>query len=367
MPTETTDVKDRASSSEAKQDVKATFDSTANTMIEALSKGSSPEEQEAAKSDVLEKNTTEESSAVEEADATVDKEDTKEQEETTKEEEKTAEETEEEPSAEAKADDESTEAKHEDSIPYTRFKEVNDKATRYEGLAKDQESLITYCQQNQIPAEQFRGTLEVLALSKTNPTEAIKRLETFLDELKVSAGTGIPADLAKEVTDAREELEAGTISQGRFNVIETRMKELAKARIQHTNLEQQNRFAQLQQQQAEGQQLTGALASWADAKRKLDPGFKPSADPAKPGKFEDFLAKNVYLWTLSPPKTPQAAVELAEKALAEVNAMVARYKPTPKVKKAPLSTGHSRSTESELPKSMDDVLNRVAKKHGYSV
>lgn len=367
MPSENNDVKLGATSSVAKQDVKATFDSTADAMIEALSKGSSPEEEKQEESVVLEKNTTEKeekSSAVEEADATDDKEDKTEQEETEKEDK--TEEGEEETIDEVKEDKE-LEAKHEDSIPYSRFKEVNDKASRYEGLARDQENIINYCQQNGIPAEDFRGNLEILALARSNPSEAIKRTEAFLEQLKVATGNGLPADLAKEVTDAEAEFKDGNISEARLGVIKNRMKELAKARVQHTNLEQQNRFTQLQQQQAEGQQLTGALAAWADAKRKLDPGFKPSADPTKPGKFEDFLAKNIYLWTLNPPKNAQQAIELADKALTEVNSMIARYKPTPKAKKAPLSTGHSRSTESELPKSMDDVVNHVAKKHGYSV
>lgn len=366
MLEKTTDVKLDEASSTASPDVnKPTFDSTANAMIEVLSKGSSPEEQEE-KSDVLEKNTTEEEKPADESAKAEPDEEVKKEQEETKEEEKT-EETEEEPSAEAKADDESTEAKHEDSIPYTRFKEVNDKATRYEGLAKDQENLITYCQQNNIPPEQFRGTLEILGLASTNPTEAIRRTEEFLEQLKVLAGTGLPADLQKEVNEAKAEFESGTISKERLATIETRMKELAKARVQHTVGEQQNRFAQLQQQQAQQNELLGALSAWSAAKLKLDPSFRPSKDVAKPGKFEDFIAKNNYLWTLNPPKNPTEAVALADKALAEVNAMIARYRPAPKAKKAPLSVGHSRSTESEQPKSMDDVLKSVGRKHGYSI
>lgn len=367
MPSETTDVNKEATSSVATTDVKQTFDQAANALIEGLTKDSSPEP-EAKDSDVLKKNTTEkEEPTTESAEAEPDKEVKKEPEDTDKEKAETTKE--EEPSDEAKVDEtkESPEAKHEDAIPYARFKEVNDKASRFEGLAKDHESLITYCQQNNIPPDQFRGTLETLALASTNPLEAIKRTEAFLEQLKVSAGTGLPSDLQKEVNEAKEEFESGNISKERLATIESRMKELAKARHQHTSAEQQNRFAQMQQQQAQQQEFLGALSAWAGTKVKLDPSFKPTNDPKKPGKFEDFMMKNQELWIAKPPQTISEAVSYADQALDYVNKMIQRYQPAPKVKKAPLSSVHSRSTESEQPKTMDDVVNRVAKKHGYSV
>lgn len=366
MPIENTDVKQESSSSEAKQDVKPTFDSTANAMIEALSKGSSPEEEKTEESVVLEKNTTEkEEPKIESTEVEPDDKVKKEQEETEKEEK--SEEVEEESDSKAK-EEQSSDAKHEETIPYTRFKEVNERAQRYETLAKDQEQLITFCQQNNIPPDQFRGTLEILSLANTNPLEAIKRTESFLEQLKVSAGTGLPADLAKEVNDAKKEFEDGNMSKERLAIVESRMKELAKARVQHSNLERQNQQSLLQQQQSQQQELIGGLSAWAQAKSKLDPAFKPKGKPTdKDGKFEWFIRFQDSNWARSTPRNAAEAVALADKSLAEVDEMLYQNRPVPKAKKAPLSTGHSRSTESEQPRSMDDVVNRVAKKHGYSV
>lgn len=324
-----TEVSSTSTTAEQTNDVKETYEQAAERLVNEATEADSSTETEA--SPALNQSKTEEEAATEEVKET---------------------ETETSTETETKAD-ETTETKTEEAVPYPRFKEVNDKVASLEPMAKAQQDLANFCQKSGITPEVFRETMEVLALEQNNPGEAIKRLESKLETLRVANGSGLPADLRKEV-------EEGTLS-------EARAKELAKLRLSSKSLESQQRQTAAQQEQQQQQFLVAQLERWATDKAKLDPSFKPKAQPADPdGRFEDFLDKFARFNMEARPSSLQDYIANAEKAfdmLVKRTTTAAR----PVAKKALSSNGASRRSTEVEPKTPDDVMKLVAQKHGYTV
>lgn len=369
METETIDVKPLDASSAAKTDVKKeTFDSFAAKAVDAVLAGASSDEgkekadqsgsksepdkeKEIASTDEKQEASTDSSDDNSDENEQKNEDEDKSEEEQTNEDEKN-EQTEEE-KVDTKTDDKSADGKTEKTIPYERFKQVNEKAQAYEQGAKYWDQHVNYCQQNQITPDQHRDGLQMLALINTNPEQALARLESLVTDLKVQTGRGLPKDL-------QDEVEAGTLS-------DVRAKELAQARLNRTKHESQTRQSALQQQQSEQQALLGALQVWSNNKSKLIPEFKPKTEGGKDGLFEDFIEKQSYLWTVETPRNITDAIALADKALAQVQERAKRYAPKPVVKKAPPTSGRSRHTENDKPASTDDILKKIGRKHGYAM
>lgn len=325
---ENLDVKQEDSAPSAEQtDVKQdSFDEAAAAAIESLTQDSSSDE-------VVEK-------ATDESGSNIDPDKGKEGEEGSEEKEATSEE------GEKKEDEEG----HEKAVPYERFAEVNERLKEAEGHANIYRSWESYLKQNQISPEQFRRVLEVQSLINTNPAEAIKEVRKVLAELESVAGDNLPDDLRKDV-------EEGHIS-------ETRAKEMWELRKKAKKLEMQGQQTTHQVQQSFQQQVTSTFTNWVDAKRKTDPDFAPKKGSNQPdGKFEDFLAKFTYEAQRSKIESLQDLLQVADKAYEHVNTLSRRYAP-PAKKKTVLTSNGASTKPKTAPKTMDDVAEQFAQKHG---
>jgi len=360
MPKTTTDVKPGADSStaqatEQKTDVAPTFESTAQAIMDDIgTKESSTEQAEAAEGAVLNQNETEE--------AAKDQQSKDEgQEEETKDEAQEGDVQE----GQKKEDDKA----HEEAVPYERFKEVNEKVKAYETIAQEHQQLVQYCEQAGISPEQFQRGLELLRLENSDPKAALEHLEARVQELRIASGEGLPSYLQEELNSARAERDEGAISPQRFTLIENRLKETARLRAENKSRQSRSQVEAQQREQQANQQLMSALSSWSQAKQRLDPSFKPKAKPTDPdGKFEDFLSKNTYLWVTQPPKSLQEALALADKAYEQTMGMFKRLTPPQKSHKVMTSTGvSSRINGDDGPKTSDDVMKAIGRKHGYNL
>jgi hypothetical protein len=396
MEIKTPDVKPNSSTSSAETQsetqvktddvkIKATFDSVADGLIEAaLSQESDTsaedkDKEEAASGEVLKKNGTEEAAEeVEKEETSTEEDDKSTDDDDKKDDEQTDEESEDEEADDDDKGDEktSTETKdkaktngHEKAVPYQRFKEVNDKATTYEPLAKAQQSVVDYCQKNRISSEQYQDALATMAMLNTDPKAGLAKLKELVSQFEIGLGESLPTDLQSELTEAKAEVEAGTLSQARYATMEKRAKELAKTRVQGQSAA--HRQQQLAQETVQKQQneMLSALAVWSANKQKTNPGFKPKAKDSDPdGMFEDFLAKNIYYWQQTPGSTIAEAIQLADKAFDATVGLAKRYGEKPKARKVISSVNaSSRKQLNGEPKSMDDVAVAVGRKHGYSM
>jgi len=370
----TTQTSETQTTAKADDVKKPTFDSIADGLIEDALKQESDTsaedetEEKDDSSDVLKKNGTDESEEEvekeEESTETSDDDDDEEQEKVG--EEADEDEEEDDKSATTKTTDD---GKHEKAIPYQRFKEVNDKVVALEPLAKAQQNVVEYCQKNQISPEQFQDALATLATLNTNPKEGLAKLKALVSQFEVGLGESLPKDLQDELTEAKAEVEAGTLSQARYDVMEKRAKELAKVRIQGQQLTSRQQQAAQEHAQQQQNELLSALNSWSAQKQKSTPGFKAKSKESDPdGMFEDFLAKNAFYWQQNPPQSVAQAIAIADKAFEYTMGLAKRYGEKPKAKKVITST--TTSTRKQLngePKTMDEVVKAVGRKHGYSM
>jgi len=228
-------------------------------------------------------------------------------------------------------------------IPYERFKEVNDKVSEYEAKVKEYEplaqahqSIVNFCQENNISNEDFQQMLEIGRLIQVDPAAARKAIEPIWSALNGLTGETLPADLAQEVED-------GTLTQARA-------KEIAKLRGTHqfSNLQSQNTQKRLQQDQQRQfvNSVQSAVKTWSDTKVLADPDFKPKPGPNAPdGKYEVYVDKFSVLLANNPPKTVADAIKHAEAAYSAVNKMFTSLRPAKQVSKN-LSSTKSTSSKS---------------------
>ena len=228
-------------------------------------------------------------------------------------------------------------------IPYERFKEVNDKVSEYEAKVKEYEplaqahqSIVNFCQENNISNEDFQQMLEIGRLIQVDPAAARKAIEPIWTALNGLTGETLPADLAQEVED-------GTLTQARA-------KEIAKLRGTHqfSNLQSQNTQKRLQQDQQRQfvNSVQSAVKTWSDTKVLADPDFKPKPGPNAPdGKYEVYVDKFSVLLANNPPKTVADAIKHAEAAYSAVNKMFTSLRPAKQVSKN-LSSTKSTSSKS---------------------
>ena len=361
MPTQTPDVKPASDSSSATQtDVKA-LESLVDSIMTPKSDGkeSSTEPEVAAPDDAkLDESSVPKQNSTEEEEAEKGKEG-----ETPTEAEKApeGEPTEDNPEGESEEEDSKQDEtkKHEEAVPYERFKEVNEKVGQLEPLAQAQRELGQFCATNRIDNTQLTEGLQVMALINTNPEQALSKMEGFIEQLRITLGKGLPADLQKEVSE-------GLLS-------EVRAKELAQARLRTQSFESASQRSQQTQQQNEYQQITNSMGAWMTSKQKLNPSFAPKATAtADDGLFEDFLKNNTWLFSQRRPQngrsfSAQELTSIAEEAYGETLKMAKRYTPKPTARKVLSSANSSqRSTSPTDAKSERDIVDQIAAKYKLS-
>lgn len=356
MANENEDVKPNAADSSSAQDVKpADSASSAAAVAEPAKTEKAPTVQDIVEG-IVERAAKAESSTAEdeaeESDSTIEPNEGKEGDSEV-----------EEADAEEKSEKKDDEAKG--PVPYDRFREVNEKARTfeeklksYEPLVQAQETTARYCQENEISPDDFRQALEMAALAKKDPIAFYERIKGMVDELAPTAGDKLPKDLADAV-------EAGTMT------LEYAQR-LAKAEAKARNGEKRVQLSAEQVAQREAQRLQqdmlGSVTAWINQRKTTDPDFAPKASESEPdGKYEAFLAKLAFLSQGASLKTSADAIALVEKAYSAVNGFLSRITPKAKGTRRVLSSDRSSTTTDGEPKSIRDVVNRVARAHGLSV
>lgn len=245
-------------------------------------------------------------------------------------------------------------------IPYERFQEVNQakqaaeqQIEQFKPLAEAQQSVISFCEQNQISSQEFAEIMEIAAALKHDPERAMKLLEPKLTEAKSIIGEVLPPDLQKAV-------EAGEITA-------EYAKRIAIAEGKRQLTEKQSKLSQEQQAQIEGQRyfksLRDSLGNWVESKRKTIPDFVAKTNGGPDGLFEIFgaMLQTELTKTRGQQITPDQLIQLAEKTLSSVSGMFSRPKPAPTKTVKSTQSNHGSTSE---PKSLQDVVSRVARAHG---
>lgn len=208
------------------------------------------------------------------------------------------------------------EPKPADDVPFhnhPRWKEIKSERDALKPRAEQYDKVVQFMQTNQLSAEEMRDGMMVMALMKQNPAEAYKALKGYADRLAVFAGEALPEDLKGKV-------ENGFADQDT-------VKELAALRAQ-----QQFQAQRQQQMEAARQQEQIRLAQEAEQRAAVERGFavdtwaetQKARDPQWAEKFPMVETRVKALLLETPVRTPDEAVKLAQRALADVEGWMAR-------------------------------------------
>jgi hypothetical protein len=152
---------------------------------------------------------------------------------------------------------------------HPRFQQVLGEVKTLRPDAERYRNVQTFLDTNGVNAEEAAEILTVAALAKTNPAEAWKRVQPWVQKVLVAAGEVLPDDLKDRVGKGELSTEAAL--------------ELSRTRAQ---VESHQAATTFQQQQAERRAQTeastarlGAAAEWEADRRLKDPNFEAKQGP----------------------------------------------------------------------------------------
>ena len=257
----------------------------------------------------------------------------------------------EEPQEEGKPSEPEPKAEPEAELPpfheHPRWKELQAKmadTTRelesLKPLAERQQQVTDYCARFNISEEQMQDALRMAALLNNDPLEAQKALQPIWEALSRYSGERLPDDLAQKVKD-------GLVDEATAKEMATLRGRLA-ATEKRRELDQRSSAEQLVQAKVR------AVNQWEANKMATDPDFKQKA--------ELVADRYVALVRAKQPGSPEAAVALAEQALADVNARLGVFIPK-KPAGRPGPNGVTVRREMAPPKTALEAAQRALAKH----
>lgn len=211
--------------------------------------------------------------------------------------------------------------------------EYEKKVKEYEPVVQRMQNVESYCQRNNISADDYQQALELSALVKSNPQEAVKKLSSIVDNIKQATGESLPPDLQTRVNEGTLSVEDG--------------KEMAMLRLQVNGNKQSQQRQQVEIQQRTQKELTNSLNSWSEVKKTSDPDFKPKVDGSVDGKYELVFQKFLHYWNTQPINTVQEAVGLLDKAYSEIDRSIKQFIPAPPKRQSLRSNGSSTKQKEE--------------------
>jgi hypothetical protein len=220
---------------------------------------------------------------------------------------------------------------------HPRWKEVNTKLKEAEPAAEQYRKITNFMETNHLSQQEMVDGFKIMAMMKQEPAEAYKALKGYVDKLAPLAGEILPDELKRRVDDG-------------FDSPET-AQELARLRAkQDFEVVRQREMQQRQEQQQVVERQTAivsAVESWEKAEEAKDPDWS--------AKYEMVNDRVMALLRTERPASPSDAIEIARRALSDVNARLRPLAGRSTPIKSPTSSLSSASTR-PAPRSLDDVV-----------
>lgn len=254
-------------------------------------------------------------------------------------------------------------AGEQDDVDYTdvpfnqhpRFKQLLAKAKANEQDAGRYHNVEAFLDQNNLLAAEAQDVMVIAGLAKTNPVEAWKRVQPWVQTLLMAAGEVLPQDLADRVT--KNEL-------SRDVALELSRTRAATAANEATQKFERER-GQRQQQTQQGRVLMDTAEQWVGQRQIRDPNFA-----AKQPRLMERIA--LLQRTEGVPNTPDGVKAQLKKAYDAVNkefrpapvaAVPAKGQPQPARRPAikPVTGGAQVASSAAQPKPKDtmDVIRQL--------
>lgn len=220
---------------------------------------------------------------------------------------------------------------------HPRWKEMVSERDALKPKAEQYEKITTFMKQNALSEQEMVEGFNIMAMMKQKPADAYKALRGYVDQLAPLAGEVLPEDLKKRVDEGFDSEESA--------------KELARLRAERefsANREKETQARLEQERAAEYQRsLVTAVESWERECEAKDPDWS---------KKYNLVSDRVRVLLASErPANPSHAVELARRALNDVNASLSSVAGRNTPLRAPTSSMSSASTR-PAPRSLLDVV-----------
>jgi hypothetical protein len=220
--------------------------------------------------------------------------------------------------------------------------------------AEQFDRIVSFMRDNAIKPAEFDNALEITALINSgNYSKALEVLSPIYRELAAKAGAVLPNDLAEDVR-------LGRIDEQRARELSRALAERSAMQQRETRNQERTQAEQQQRQVAEMVQgAARAVDDWAKGKAGSDPDWHlKQKDVAEAVELElRRLGAEGY------PKTKEAAIGIADKALKTVEDRIKAWKPKPEAKRQP--NGQFASPHAQpKPKSYMEAIDQALAKSG---
>lgn len=231
---------------------------------------------------------------------------------------------------------------------HPRWKELVAERDSYRPDADQYRKITSFMSANGLTVDEVRDGFEVMALMKTNPAEAHKRISEYKSRLDAFVGEKLPEDLSKKVEDGYVDPETAK----QYAALKAE-KDFAIQREQARLAQENERLAREQEAKAAqaGAAMQKAVVEWEQQQKVRDPDWS---------KKEAMVTDQVKLMMLTHrPSTPDEAVQLVEQAHRTVRERLAAITPQRRPVSAPTSATSSANAVA-APQSLLEAVRRGA-------
>ena len=162
----------------------------------------------------------------------------------------------------ASTEDSSDEDESFEDVPFNkhpRFKKLIEERNSYKQGANQYNQIQSFLDQNSVSADEAATGLQIMALMKNNPAEALKALQPYVENLSVVTGSKIPQDIQSKVDD-------GYLDEDAARELSVSRMEAQRQKQMREQLEQQNAASTEQQNKS---YLAQTVTTWEEKTRHL--------------------------------------------------------------------------------------------------
>jgi hypothetical protein len=188
---------------------------------------------------------------------------------------------------------------------HPRWKEVVSERDAYRSDAGEYRKITDYMSSNGLSTSEVTEGFQIMALMKTNPVEAHKKISEYKAKLDVYVGESLPEDIQEKLRDGFVDKDTA--------------KELAVLKAEK-NLHEQRRQHEVQQQAEQASKgIYDAVVNWEQQMKVKDPDWS--------AKKELVTDQAKLLLASEKPSTPEEALALVERANSIIKERLSRFAP----------------------------------------
>jgi|TARA_R110002124_G_scaffold131691_1_gene294018 hypothetical protein len=244
----------------------------------------------------------------------------------------------------ASTEDSSDEDESFEDVPFNkhpRFKKLIEERNSYKQGANQYNQIQSFLDQNSVSADEAATGLQIMALMKNNPAEALKALQPYVENLSVVTGSKIPQDIQSKVDD-------GYLDEDAARELSVSRMEAQRQKQMREQLEQQNAASTEQQNKS---YLAQTVTTWEEKTRQSDPDYS-----LKEAEIDDRV--RLLVLDRGRPQTSQEALSMAKEAYDTVSERyTARFKNVRQIK--PASGGKISGTPEAAPNSLMEAVQHA--------